>query len=36
LLASGLVGWANGSLGGFRIALLALLVTGHYAGDIRR
>jgi hypothetical protein len=32
----GLLGWVSGSLGGFLIALLALLVAGHHAGDVRR
>jgi hypothetical protein len=35
LLAAGLVGWAGGS-GSFLFALLALLVAGHHAGDVRR
>ena len=29
-------GWASGSRGVFLIALVALLVAAHYAGDIRR
>jgi hypothetical protein len=36
LFAPGLVGWVSGLLGGFLIALVALLVAGHHAGDSRR
>jgi hypothetical protein len=36
LLAAGLVGWASGSPRVFLIAPVALLVAGHYAGDVRR
>ena len=36
LLVAGLVGWASGSLIVFLIALVALLVAGHHAGDVRR
>jgi hypothetical protein len=36
LLVAGLVGWVSGSLGVFLIALVALLVAGHQAGDVRR
>jgi hypothetical protein len=36
LPVAGLVGWATGSLSVFRIALVALPVAGHHAGDVRR
>jgi hypothetical protein len=36
LLFAGLVGWASGSPGVFRIALVALLVVNYHAGDVRR
>ena len=36
LLVAGLLGWATGSLGGFLFALVALLLAGHHAGDVRR
>jgi hypothetical protein len=36
LLVTGLVGWASGLLGVFLIALVAPLVAGYHAGDIRR
>jgi hypothetical protein len=36
LLVAGLLGWVSGSLGGFLIALVALLLAGHHAGDIHR
>jgi hypothetical protein len=35
LLVAGLFGWVSGSLGGFLFALVALLVAGYHAGDIR-
>ena len=34
-LVAGLFGWVSGSLGGFLFALVALLVAGYHAGDIR-
>jgi hypothetical protein len=36
LRIAGLVGRASGSLIVFLIALVALVVAGHYAGDVRR
>jgi hypothetical protein len=36
LMIAGLFGWASGSWGVFLIALVALVVAGYYAGDIRR
>ena len=36
LLGAGLVGWLTGSLIVFLSALLALLVAGSHAGDLRR
>src|SRR5262249_12552616 len=36
LLVAGLLGWVTGSLLVFLIALIALLVAGYHAGDIRR
>jgi hypothetical protein len=36
LLVAGLIGWATGSPAVFLIALVAVLVAGYYAGDIRR
>ena len=36
LLLAGLVGWVTGSQTVFLIALVACLIAGYYAGDIRR
>ena len=36
LLANGLVGWVTGSVIVLLIALVALLVAGYHAGDVRR
>jgi hypothetical protein len=36
LLLAGLVGWVTGSPAVFLIALVASLIAGYYAGDIRR
>ena len=36
LLVAGLVGWVTGSPTVFLIALVASLIAGSYAGDIRR
>ena len=36
LLVAGLVGWVTGSPTVFLIVLVASLIAGYYAGDIRR
>src|SRR5262245_52825900 len=36
LLVAGLLAWVTGSLIVFLIALVALLVAGYHAGDLRR
>jgi hypothetical protein len=36
VLVAGLIGWATGSLLVFLITLIAFLIAGFHAGDIRR
>jgi hypothetical protein len=36
LLVAGLFGWASGSRAVLLLALVALLVAGYHAGDMRR
>jgi hypothetical protein len=36
LLMAGLIGWVTGSPTVFLIVLVASLIAGYYAGDIRR
>ena len=36
LLVASLIGWLTGSVIVFLLALIALLVAGYHAGDVRR